>query len=325
MSEERAPSSLAPYSDLFGRLLDCTFLLDPETHVILEANPAVERVIGIVPETLPGTQLSKYVADDAGREELEKALRIAMRRYHPRQFDSRWKHPDGRALTMELVACPLKLANGKEILQVIAHDATARREAEQKLQVLLRQLQDANAKLEVLSTHDEMTGLANFRHFKSQLAQEHVRSSRFATPYSIVFCDIDFFKKYNDANGHPAGDRLLRQFAGILQKAFRTTDLPARYGGEEFVVLCPGVETPAAHALAERIRKTVEETAFEFSHAQPGGKLTISVGVASFPDDAKDPDLVVKAADEAVYSSKHNGRNKVTTSGEMKAAAKKAA
>jgi diguanylate cyclase (GGDEF)-like protein/PAS domain S-box-containing protein len=302
-------SALAAYKDLFERLLDCVLLLDPSTHVILEANPACERIFGVPSDELIHQPIYRFV-QESHHAELSKALRIAMRRYHPRQFEMEFALQSLHM--MEVQACPLLLSNKQEVLQIIARDINDRIEAQREMQALLQQLQTKNSELATLTTVDEMTGLFNFRHFKSALATEHARATRFDAPYAVIFCDIDHFKKFNDQNGHPEGDLLLKSFAKILQNACRNSDTPVRYGGEEFVVICPGVTWEGAMILAERIRKQTEETAFPHGDKQPLGRLTVSIGVASFPQDGTTPDLVIQAADQALYRSKHAGRNRVT-------------
>lgn len=305
------PSRNASYSDLFDRLLDSIFILDIQTHKIIEVNPAAEKFVEISEESLIGRELTEWV-DESMRMEFDKSLRAATRRYHPRLFDCQWHLPDGRALIVEIMACPLTLLDRSEVLQVVARNVNFLRKADQEMRFLLDELQAAYAKVALLSTVDEMTGLSNYRHFKSRLADEHARSIRTSRPYAILFCDIDFFKAYNDRNGHPAGDALLALFGKKLKEICRSTDFPVRYGGEEFVVLCPDVGPEKAMVLAERIRSTVENTAFEFSAFQPGGKVTISVGVAGFPGNGETSDAVLEAADQAVYQSKAQGRNRVT-------------
>jgi diguanylate cyclase (GGDEF)-like protein len=310
-SQPKKPSQLAAYADLFDRLLDCTLLLEPATLIVLEANDACERVLGLPMDKIVGRVVTTW-SEESARDDFGKALRVALRRYYPRQFDVRWKLADDRLIHMEVLACPLTLADGSTVLQVLARDVSFKREAEAKMQTLLKELQAANAKLEIMSTVDEMTGLFNFRHFKSELAKEHARSVRFSHPYVIVFCDIDHFKKFNDRNGHPAGDRLLRQFADVLKHTCRSSDLIARYGGEEFAIICPGIDAKGGAIAAERIRHAVAETKFEFGEFQPLGLVSCSIGVASFPDHASTAELVLKASDEGVYASKAAGRNRVT-------------
>ena len=210
------------------------------------------------------------------------------------------------------------------MLQVIARDISFRREAEQKMAKLVDELKAANEKLEMLSNTDGMTGLNNFRYFKGQLVIEHARASRYADKYAIVFCDIDHFKHYNDRNGHPAGDDLLRHMAGVVRKCVRATDMPARYGGEEFVVLCPGVGLEGAQVLADRIRAAVAGADFPHAKAQPAGALTVSVGVSAFPADGSTAEQVLEASDQAMYFSKTHGRNRVTTTDQLRATRLKA-
>ena len=305
----KPPSQLAAYADLFDRLLDCTLLVEPGTLIVLEANDACERVFGLPMDKIVGRAITGW-AEESARDDFGKALRVALRRYYPRQFDVRWRLASDRLIHMEVLACPLTLADGSTVLQVLARDVSFRREAESKMQALLKELQAANAKLEIMSTVDEMTGLFNFRHFKSELAKEHARATRFSHPYVIVFCDIDHFKKFNDRNGHPAGDRLLRQFADVLKRTCRSSDMISRYGGEEFAIICPGIDARGGAIAAERVRQAVAKTQFEYGEFQPLGLVSCSVGVASFPDHAASPELVLKAADEAVYAAKAAGRNK---------------
>ncbi|MBL7715077.1 MAG: sensor domain-containing diguanylate cyclase [Bdellovibrionales bacterium] len=320
-------SELAAYTDLFDRLLDATFIVDPETYLIRELNPSSERIFGVDFHEFVGRNVVDLV-EKPFRDEFIKALRVSMRRYHPRQFEAQWLVMDNenpgacKMVIVEIVACPLKLSDGREVLQVIARDITARREAENKVQALLKDLKVANEKLEIMATVDEMTKLHNFRYFKTMIAQEHERAERFKTPYSIVFCDIDNFKHYNDRNGHPAGDALLKEMAGVIQECARNTDLCARYGGEEFVMLCPQITWEQAVVLAERVKAKVTAHPFPHAEAQPLKCISFSIGVASYPANGATWNEVVHHADQAMYWSKTHGRNQVTTFEKFKELAK---
>jgi diguanylate cyclase (GGDEF)-like protein/PAS domain S-box-containing protein len=310
-------SRLAAYADLFDRLLDCVLLADPATFVILEANPACERVFGVPADKLIGRSVSNWV-EKSVQDDFNKALRISVRRYHPRQFDSVWEFEGGRKLVFEVSTCPLKLSDGTEVLQIICHDMTAKREAEQKVQTLLRELQVANVKLEALSIKDEMTGIYNYRHFMKQLTAEHSRSLRTKAPYSLIFCDLDNFKKFNDTYGHMAGDQALKSFGDILIKASRSMDIPSRYGGEEFAIICPETGWEGAMVLADRIRRSTEKQTFEIAPGKPSGNITCSVGVSSYPTDGDNAEQILKAADDAAYHSKSHGKNQVTAAHDLK-------
>jgi diguanylate cyclase (GGDEF)-like protein len=121
--------------------------------------------------------------------------------------------------------------------------------------------------------------------------------------------DVDEFKKYNDAFGHPAGDEVLKKVATILLNSTRSEDCTARYGGEEFAVLLTGTSGVVAQEVAERIRARVEAQQFA------GRKITLSIGIAEFPENGQTADEVISNADEALYSAKRAGRNRVVRSG----------
>jgi len=162
-----------------------------------------------------------------------------------------------------------------------------------------------------LSVTDDLTGLANRHAFNARLAEETHRARRYERPLSLIMADIDHFKHYNDTHGHPQGDVLLRELAGVLRSAVRETDFVARYGGEEFVVILPETDRTGALAVAEKVRAAVAAHPFPHCETQPGGRLTISLGVATFPEDL--PRLVdlVELADQALYCAKRGGRDRV--------------
>ncbi|MBM3266495.1 MAG: sensor domain-containing diguanylate cyclase [Candidatus Sericytochromatia bacterium] len=169
-----------------------------------------------------------------------------------------------------------------------------------------------NARLYEQATVDGLTRLFIRRHFDMKLADELARAGQAALPLSLLLVDIDKFKTFNDTYGHQTGDQVLRSVAQLFARNVRDDiDVAARYGGEEMAAILPETDIDEAMRVAERIRRAVE------SHAVPGpdGQLlavTISIGVAVFPHHAGDPELLVAAADAALYDSKHNGRNRVT-------------
>lgn len=158
---------------------------------------------------------------------------------------------------------------------------------------------------------DELTGLANYRAFRTRLDSEIERALRYKRVFSLVMFDIDFFKEYNDNNGHDIGNVALSRVGKILLKNRRNSDMAARFGGEEFIVILPETGRKGACAYAERIRKEVEETRFPGEENQPNGRLTISGGVAEFPTDGSTAKDIIKAVDTAAYIAKNSGRNKV--------------
>ncbi len=203
-----------------------------------------------------------------------------------------------------------------KLLEAIAHQAA--------LAILNAQLYQE--KLE-LSVTDELTKLANRRQLQARLEMEWDRARRFGHALSLLMVDIDHFKRYNDVNGHLLGDQVLSGVARLLESSTRKVDTVARFGGEEFVVLLPGQDKEAAIAVADKLRRAVAEADFPRMQTQPGGAITITVGVACHPEDGQEePTALIDRADLALYVAKRAGRNQVVPfeAGMLEAAAERA-
>ncbi len=190
-----------------------------------------------------------------------------------------------------------------------------RRKLEERLKINNEQLQKANQELKELSSRDGLTNLFNHRHIMELLEAEVRRSKRYSRVFSLIFLDVDHFKKYNDTHGHSAGDDLLCALGKILAARLRASDMAGRYGGEEFVLILPETNKTGAVHVAADICRQVARCPFPGRESQPGGAVTVSVGVASYPEDGADAAAVIHRADEAMYSAKHGGRNRVCVSG----------
>jgi two-component system, cell cycle response regulator len=171
---------------------------------------------------------------------------------------------------------------------------------------------------ERLATTDGLTGLMNRRTLNAQLTARVREAQRYRRPLSLLLVDIDHFKKVNDTHGHPAGDAVLRGVAAVARAQARETDVVARYGGEEMAVVLPETDAAGARAIAERLRAAVEGTAHATEHGTL--RVTISVGVATWPGGGQSADELLTTADRALYRAKQTGRNRVE-SGPGKAAA----
>jgi diguanylate cyclase (GGDEF)-like protein len=168
-----------------------------------------------------------------------------------------------------------------------------------------------NEKLLQMAMFDELTGLANRRNFDTTLAREFKLAKRQKNPLSVIICDIDFFKLYNDEYGHQQGDACLAQIARAIGSVLeRPTDLACRYGGEEFTLILPHSDIQGGLRVAEKLRQSVwnENVSHCASKIEP--RVTLSVGLATYNGQFKTADEITKAADDALYRAKKNGRNR---------------
>ena len=187
------------------------------------------------------------------------------------------------------------------------------RENEKVLQELLK-------KTSTLSITDGLTKLYNQSHFFRLLDMEVEQSQRYNLSFSLIIFDVDFFKNYNDNMGHIRGSAALCRIGEIMRGVFRASDILAKYGGDEFVVILPTTDRVGAFLAADRLRETVEGEPFEGSEKQPTGSVTLSLGLASFPEHGSSGEEILEHADKALYLAKEKGRNRVVIYGEDKAA-----
>lgn len=172
-------------------------------------------------------------------------------------------------------------------------------------------LEAANRELERLATTDGLTGLRNHRFFQDTLAFELKRAARHPRPLTLCMLDVDHFKQFNDTHGHPEGDEVLRQVARSIEQRLRSTDIVARYGGEEFAIVLLDTDADAGMEIANELAGVIREMDFKGGGTQPLGRVTVSIGVATFPPDASEHDMLIRRADAALYDAKHSGRDRV--------------
>ncbi len=165
------------------------------------------------------------------------------------------------------------------------------------------------ARMEELAIRDSLTGLYVNRYFQERLSEEIARAFLDKTSFSLILLDIDFFKRYNDEYGHSAGDLVLRNISALISRCVEPSDIVARYGGEEFIVLLPNRKKKEAVLFAEKIRTEIEKNKFMLRRAE--GRVTASIGVATFPDEGRTKEEIVWTVDKKMYKAKSLGRNQV--------------
>jgi len=205
------------------------------------------------------------------------------------------------------LAVDLPAGGGAEVgylTTVFNHMVARLREGRRELDSINSTLKKKNEELERLSVTDGLTGLANHRLLIQRLIQEGMRADATGGEFAVLMADVDHFKQYNDEFGHPAGDEVLKRVADLLLASVRDIDCAARYGGEEFAIVMPEMSTDEAGKIALQIGQRVASQNF------PGRTVTLSIGVAGFPQDADLPHAVIAAADRALYQAKREGRNR---------------
>jgi diguanylate cyclase (GGDEF)-like protein len=278
------------------------------------------RIRAVMAFVLPA--LGPYAAYSLARGDAEgRTLAAMLALYFAFLLFSAWRARDGL-----LNGLRLQLEIRQEVGQVNAErERTERVNAElrsdidkhqrtlETLQHAKQRAEDLAQRLQLLSSLDGLTGIANRRHFDEGLDREWRRALRSRTTISLIMVDIDFFKPYNDTYGHQAGDECLKQVARLLKGySRRAGDFAARYGGEEFAVVLSGTDGEGAREIAEEIRLGVESLGIPRESSRVKAVVTVSAGVAALtPVSGATPDVLVRMADSALYQAKDAGRNRV--------------
>ena len=272
-------------------------------------SPAIFDMLGWRPEELIGSR-AFHLAHPGHLDDLERLLKkMGAGKEHAR-MSYQFRRKDGVYVWVETSFNLVRDKGTRLPSEIIAvmRDVSLRKAAEEELQ-------EANARLQAQAATDALTDLPNRRSFDAGLERECRRAARGKEPLSVLFIDIDRFKSYNDAYGHPAGDACLRNVAqAVMQAVGRPGDLAARYGGEEFAVILPETDERGAGTIAERLRRTVQDLAI-MHRANPSGCVTVSIGTATATLRTQvEGAALVRAADKALYEAKRFGRNRVVAS-----------
>jgi diguanylate cyclase (GGDEF)-like protein/PAS domain S-box-containing protein len=333
VSNEMYQHSSQRFQELFQGLPFFCFTYDAEGR-IFECNRSCEIVFGWAQEELLQQTLLKTLCLPEHQEQTRQIVTNVMNGTAFQEQEWQCRRADGTTLPILISSFPLRDREGRIYAGISTGiDITLRKQQEQRiaeqfqqitqvcaeLEMQKHELETANARLQALATTDGLTGLNNHRAFQDFLeaaCQHCMREEAYtaqqeepgASPaLSVVLLDVDHFKKYNDTFGHPAGDVLLKGVASLLQERVEEGQMAARYGGEEFVLLLPDQGVEAAREFAEGIRATIEATDW------PCGRITASFGVATWRPDTEGRKQLIAEADTALYVSKSEGRNRVTT------------
>ncbi|WP_413164701.1 GGDEF domain-containing protein [Capilliphycus salinus ALCB114379] len=242
----------------------------------------------------------------------EQALMKSAETLEKFSYEWRMTTPSGQQKWLQVNSQPQRRENGEICWSGIILDISDRKRIEIALRQREIELRQVNQQLKQLSRTDPLTQIANRGYFETYLQQEWQRSIREKYPLSVILLDVDYFKRYNDTYGHPAGDYCLKQIAQSLKKSVqRPADLVARYGGEEFVIILVNTDEKGAVHLAEKIRREIQNLNIPHQASEVSDRVTVSIGISTtIPTSETQPDRLIKQADEALYSAKQQGRDR---------------
>ncbi|MCG6970240.1 MAG: diguanylate cyclase [Gammaproteobacteria bacterium] len=295
---------------------------------ILSVNTSAEKMFGYAASEIIGANVNKLMPAQyrrAHKQIMNKQESTAENRIIGVSREVYGRRKDGSEFPVEISLGKANIAE-QVIFTGIIRDITERRRNEEELKRYREDLEHqvaqrtqalarANRKLEQLAREDALTGIANRRVFDEVLTQEIRRAKRNKKPLSLIICDIDYFKNYNDTYGHLAGDRCLQKVAKTIESGFqRAGELVARYGGEEFAIILPLLDKEAAAERAENIRLAIWDLNIIHESSKIDQRVSVSLGVATTHSDAVlNLAELIHAADNALYAAKHNGRNCVAS------------
>lgn len=298
---QKIKTSELRYRRLFEAAQDGILLLDAETGAITDVNPFLINMLGYTREEFIEKKLWE-VGAFKDVEASQDAFKALQKNEYIRYKDLPLRAKDGRLIQVEFVS-NVYLVDNEKVIQCNIRDVTERKRAQDALV-------KSETKLREQSVRDHLTNVFNRRYMEETLERELLRAARRGLSLGIIMLDVDGFKQFNDTYGHAAGDAILRKLSNILLKHIRREDVPSRYGGDEFIIILPDASQQVIRERAELLRKRIEALKIKFE-GQTIGRITVSLGVAIFPNDGTTDSALLKAVDVALYRAKHEGRNRV--------------
>jgi diguanylate cyclase (GGDEF)-like protein/PAS domain S-box-containing protein len=304
-SVQQIETSELRYRRLFEAAQDGILLLDAATGAITDVNPFLIRMLGYSRTELVQKKLWEMGAFK-DIEASQEAFEALQKNEYIRYEDLPLRAKNGRLVDVEFVS-NVYLVGDQKVIQCNIRDITERKQAEDALlksQTLLREQ----------SVRDYLTGLFNRRYMEETLERELLRAARRQLSLGIIMLDVDEFKHFNDTYGHAAGDVILHELGSLLLRQVRGEDIACRYGGDEFIIILPD----ASHEVTRERAEVICEYAGQF-HLQLEGRslaaVTLSLGVAVFPEDGATSTGILRAVDAALYRAKREGRGRVVVAG----------
>lgn len=289
------------YRRLFEATQDGILILDAKTGMITDVNPFLIKMLGYSREEL----VEKKLWEVGAFKDIE-ASKIAFGELQETEYiryeDLPLKAKDGRLFQVEFVS-NVYLVGDEKVIQCNIRDITDRKQAQNALI-------KSEALLWELSTRDPLTGLFNRRYLEETLERELHHAERKKLPLGVIMLDVDDLKRFNDTWGHAAGDAILRELGNKLIKYVRKEDIPSRYGGDEFIIILPDASLEVTIERAKLISENAKQHIHQFEN-KTLESVTLSLGVAIFPEHGSTSAALLKAADDALYQAKFAGRDRV--------------
>ncbi|HEX9388158.1 MAG TPA: sensor domain-containing diguanylate cyclase [Anaerolineales bacterium] len=304
-NDQKIRTSELRYRRLFEAAQDGILILDAQTGAITDVNPFLIKMLGysraeFVEKKL--WEMGAFKDVEASQEAFEALQKNEYIRYE----DLPLKAKNGRLVDVEFVS-NVYLVGGEKVIQCNIRDITERKQAQDALlksQTLLREQ----------SVRDHLTGLFNRRYMKETLERELLRATRKQLLLDIIMLDVDNLKQFNDTWGHAAGDEILRELGSLLLRQVRGEDIACRYGGDEFIIILPDASREVTRERVDLICEYARLFYLQFE-GQSLAAVTLSLGVAVYPEDGATSTGILRAVDAALYRAKHDGRSRVVVAG----------
>jgi diguanylate cyclase (GGDEF)-like protein/PAS domain S-box-containing protein len=304
-SEKTLKDSELRYRRLFETAQDGILILDAKTGAIADVNPFLIDMLGYTREEFVEKKLWEVGAfkDIKASKNAFKALQ---KKEYIRYKDLPLRAKDGRMIQVEFVS-NVYLVGDEKVIQCNIRDITERR---QTLDALLK----SRELLREQSVRDHLTGLFNRRYMEETLQRELLRATRRELSVGIIMLDVDDFKRFNDTFGHAAGDAILDKLGSLVLEHVRGEDIACRFGGDEFIIVLPDTSQAVTYERAERLCEHTRHLNIQFE-GQTLEAITLSLGVAAFPENGSSSEAILKAVDAALYRAKREGRGRVIAAG----------